>query len=211
MNLSMNSKKIKKTGSSKRTACIERKTKETQIKVFVNVDGSGTSKISTGIGFLDHMLSLLAKHGLFDLEVKAKGDLHIDRHHTNEDVGIALGQAFNKALGGKQGIRRYGFFYLPMDEALTRVAMDLSGRPSLHFRADLKMNQRIEAYKIEDAEHFLESFIRHAGINMHVDVLAGRQHHHIIESIFKAFAKALDMATALDPREKGIPSTKGIL
>ncbi len=194
-----------------RKAQVQRNTKETKIFSCINIDGSGVAKAKTGIGFLDHMLTLLAKHGMFDLEVKAQGDLAVDRHHTNEDVAICLGQAFLKALGNKTGIRRYGFFYVPMGEALTRVTLDISGRPSLFLKVDPKMNQRGEHYKLEDAEHFLESFAQQAGINMHVDVLAGKHHHHIIESIFKAFAKALDLATQIDLREKGIPSTKGIL
>lgn len=194
-----------------RSARLERRTKETFIRVSFNIDGGGRAKIKTGIGFLDHMLTLLAKHGLFDLEVAAKGDLHVDRHHTNEDVAICLGQAFSKALGQKEGIRRYGFFYVPMGEALARVSLDISGRPSLFLKNDAKMNQRGENYKIEDAEHFLESFALQSGINMHVDVLAGKHHHHVIEAIFKAFARALDQATQIDPREKGIPSTKGML
>lgn len=195
----------------KRTASLERNTKETKIKATFNIDGTGQSQVKTGIGFLDHMLTLLAKHGMFDIEVRAKGDLEVDRHHTNEDVAISLGQAFAKALGSKQGIRRYGFFYVPMDEALARVCLDISGRPSLHIKAEVKMNQRGENYKIEDAEHFLGSFAQQAGINLNVEVLAGKHHHHIIEAIFKAFAKALDAATQIDPREKGVPSTKGIL
>lgn len=206
----MKSKKIKQA-ARKRQASLERKTKETQIAVFFNIDGSGKIKVNTGIGFLDHMLTLLAKHGMFDIEVKAKGDLHVDRHHTNEDVAICLGLAFAKALGQKEGIRRYGFFYLPMGEALARVCLDISGRPSLFLKADLKLNQRGENYKLEDAEHFLESFSQQAGINMHVDVLAGKQHHHVIEAIFKGFARALDQACQIDVREKGIPSTKGTL
>jgi imidazoleglycerol-phosphate dehydratase len=190
---------------------VERKTKETRIRVYFGVDGTGRSKVKTGIGFLDHMLDLVAKHGMFDLEVSAQGDLDIDRHHTNEDVGITIGQALAKALGAKSGIRRYGFFYVPMGEALARVSLDISGRPSLHFQSDPKLNQRGEVYKLADAEHFLESLAQHAGINMHVEVLRGRQHHHVIEAVFKAFARALDQATQIDPREHGIPSTKGIL
>ncbi len=206
----MKREKSKKIGS-KREALIERNTKETKIRVFFRVDGHGSAKVKTGIGFLDHMLTLLAKHGMFDIEARAKGDLYVDRHHTNEDVAISLGQAFTKALGNKEGIRRYGFFYVPMDEALARVCLDISGRPSLFLKADIKMNQRGENYKLEDAEHFLGSFAQQAGININVEVLSGKHHHHIIEAIFKAFAKALDQATQMDPRERGIPSTKGIL
>ncbi len=206
----MKSKKSRKT-TCKRIATLERKTKETQIMVSFNIDGSGEAKVKTGIGFLDHMLTLLAKHGMFDIAVRAKGDLHVDRHHTNEDVAICLGQAFAQALGNKEGIRRYGFFYLPMGEALARICLDISGRPSLFISADLKLNQRGENYKLEDTEHFLESFAQQAGINMHVEVLAGKHHHHVIEAIFKGFARALDQATQIDLREKGIPSTKGTL
>ncbi|OGW68784.1 MAG: imidazoleglycerol-phosphate dehydratase [Omnitrophica bacterium GWA2_50_21] len=206
----MKSKKVSPLKSA-RSAVVERNTKETRISVRLNIDGCGDAKVRTGIGFLDHMLVLLAKHGMFDVDVKAKGDLHIDRHHTNEDVAITLGQAFSKALGNKAGIKRYGFFYAPMGEALSRVCLDISGRPSFYFRCDLKLNQRGENYKLEDAEHFLESFAQQAGINMHVDVLAGKQHHHAIEAVFKSFARALDQASQIDAREKGIPSTKGAL
>jgi len=195
----------------KRNVCLQRHTKETKISVTLGIDGTGKSKISTGIGFLDHMLELFARHGKFDLEIKARGDLRVDRHHTNEDTGIALGKAFTSALKEKTGIVRYGFFCVPMGEALARVALDLSGRPSFYFRSEFKLNQRAEPYKIEDAEHFLESFSQAAGINLHIDVLAGRQLHHVLEAVFKALARALDQATQIDPRERGIPSTKGVL
>ncbi|HNV86687.1 MAG TPA: imidazoleglycerol-phosphate dehydratase HisB [Candidatus Omnitrophota bacterium] len=195
----------------KRKACLQRKTKETRISVTLGLDGTGRYRVSTGIGFLDHMLELFAKHGKFDLEIAAKGDLHVDRHHTNEDTGLALGKAFAAALKEKTGITRYGFFCAPMGEALVRVALDLSGRPSFYFRSGLKLNQRSEPYKIEDAEHFLESLAQAAGINLHIDILAGRQLHHVLEAAFKALARALDQATRIDPREKGVPSTKGVL
>jgi len=203
--------KSKSKATKNRLASVKRKTRETAIQAKILIDGAGKSKIKTGVGFLDHMLELFTKHGFFDIELSAKGDLHVDRHHTNEDVAITLGQAFAKALGTKKGIRRYGFFYLPMDETLARVCLDISARPSLFFRVASKINERGELYKMEDAEHFLQSFSAHAGLNMHVDVLAGKQHHHVIEAIFKAFARALDMATQLDAREHSIPSTKGIL
>ncbi len=195
-----------------RKAQIKRTTAETDIKLALNIDGSGKSRIHTGMPFLDHMLTLLAKHGLMDLDVKAKGDLHVDIHHTNEDVGIVLGQAFRKALGSKAGIRRYGCFAVPMDEVLARVTLDISGRPSVfvHQAKGVK-HSRLENYSFHDSVEFLRSFCLHAGINMHVEVLTGHDAHHIIEGVFKAVAKALDMATTIDPRVKGIPSTKGSL
>jgi imidazoleglycerol-phosphate dehydratase len=204
----------------KRTALIKRKTKETQIRGRLTLDGGGKSSISTGIGFLDHMLELFAKHGLFDLQVKAKGDLHIDLHHTNEDLGLALGQAFRQALGEKRGIRRMGSAFVPMDETLARVRVvaDVSGRP--HFRldwvpgrkqAEFRRGGRI-SYGIEDAKHFLESFSARSGLTLHVDVLkAGGDAHHLLESVFKALGRALREAVELDSRVKGVPSTKGKL
>ena len=204
----------------KRTALIERKTKEAQIRGRLNLDGAGKSSVSTSIGFLDHMLELFAKHGLFDLRVKAKGDLHIDLHHTNEDLGLALGDAFRQALGEKKGIRRMGSAFVPMDETLARVRVvaDVSGRP--HFRWDwaakngealFRRGGRI-AYGLEDAKHFLESFSARSGLTLHVDVLkAGGDAHHMLESVFKALGRALREAVDLDPRVKGVPSTKGKL
>ncbi len=204
----------------KRTVLIDRKTKEVQIRGRLNLDGSGKSSISTGIGFLDHMLELFAKHGLFDLEVKAKGDLHIDLHHTNEDLGLALGQAFRKALGEKRGIRRMGSAFVPMDETLARVRVvaDVSGRP--HFRLDwapgrkpgeFRRGGRV-AYGLEDAKHFLESFSARSGLTLHVDVLkAGGDAHHMLEAVFKALGRALREAVELDARVRGVPSTKGKL
>jgi imidazoleglycerol-phosphate dehydratase len=189
---------------------VERKTKETRIRVSLDVDGQGRSRIDTGIGFLDHMLSLFARHGLFDLDVQAKGDLEIDIHHTNEDVAICLGQAFGKALGDKKGIQRFGFYYVPMGEALVRVVLDISGRPSL-FLKSLDNTDKKERYKLADAEHFLESFAQQCGINMNIAYLEGKHHHHILEALFKALGRALRQATQIDPREKGIPSTKGTL
>ncbi len=199
------SKKIRK-------ADVKRKTAETDIKISLTIDGRGRSMITTGMPFLDHMLTLLSKHGLFDLNVKAIGDLHVDIHHTNEDVGITLGQAFTKALGDKKGIKRYGFFSVPMDETLVRVTLDFSGRPSLIINKSKGVTfSRLENYSFHDAGEFLHAFCQHAGINMHVEVVSGRDSHHIIEGTFKAAAKALDMATQIDPRVLGIPSTKGSL
>ncbi len=195
-----------------RKAEIHRKTTETDIKMKLVVGGQGQSRISTGMPFLDHMLTLLSKHGLFDLQVQAKGDLHVDIHHTNEDLGIVLGQALIKALGDKKGIRRYGFASIPMDEVLIRVTLDISGRPSLHIaKAKGVRFSRLENYSFHDAMEFMKAFCQHAGINMHVEVLSGHDSHHIIEGAFKATARALDIATQLDPRVKGVPSTKGSL
>ena len=196
----------------KRTAQIKRETKETKILIDLNLDGSGKYQVSTGIPFLDHMLSALAKHGLFDLTVKAKGDLEIDIHHTNEDVGIVLGQAFAKALGDKKGIRRFGFFSIPMDEALVRATLDFSGRPSVHVFKD-KKNKLISSaqYTFHDGTEFLRAFVQHAGINLIVEIISGDDDHHVTEAMFKAVAKSLDVATQLDPRVKGSPSTKGSL
>ncbi len=204
----------------KRAAVIERKTKETQIRGRLNLDGEGKSSISTGVGFLDHMLELFAKHGLFDLQLKAKGDLHIDLHHTNEDIGLALGEAFREALGDKKGIRRMGSAFVPMDETLARVRVvtDLSGRP--HFRLDWAAGRKPAEfsrggripYGLEDAKHFLESFSARSGLTLHVDVLkAGGDAHHLLESVFKALGRALREAVELDSRVKGVPSTKGKL
>lgn len=195
-----------------RKAAVKRKTSETDIQMTLAIDGRGKSSIGTGIPFLDHMLTLLSKHGLLDLEVRAKGDLHVDIHHTNEDVGITLGQALAKALGDKKGIRRYGFFSVPMDEALVSVTLDISGRPSLHIaKAKGVRFSRLENYSFHDSMEFMRAFCQHAGINMHVEVRAGQDSHHIIEGVFKAAARALDAATQMDPRVRGIPSTKGRL
>jgi len=198
----------------KRTSEINRKTKETEIAVKLNLDGKGKAKIKTGIGFLNHMLELFAYHGLFDLAIKAKGDLDVDTHHTNEDVGIALGQAFKKALGTKKGITRFGQSFVPMDEALSRarVVIDISGRPSLYFKNKVKMIRPAKGYDLNDCEEFLKSLVLHSGINMHVDILRGKDTHHCLESLFKALARALSEATRIEPRRgKKIPSTKGRL
>lgn len=196
----------------KRKAMVKRKTSETDIQIALTVDGKGKSKVDTQIPFLDHMLTLFAKHGLFDLELKARGDLDVDIHHTNEDIGIALGQALGKSLGLKKGIRRYGSFSVPMDEALILVTLDISGRPSLYVSKSKRVRlSRQPKYTFDDAVDFLRSFCHHSGINMHIRVLAGEDTHHIIEGIFKGIAKALDMATCRDPRVHDIPSTKGTL
>lgn len=195
-----------------RSAKINRKTRETDIALELVVDGSGVSKVKTGLPFLDHMLELFAKHGLFDLQVKAKGDLDVDIHHTNEDTGIVLGAALTKALGDKKGIRRYGFWSLPMDETLIRVSLDISGRPSLFVhQAEGVSFSRLENYSFHDAMEFMRAFCHHAGINMHIEVVKGKDSHHIIEGVFKCLTKALDSATQVDPRVQGVPSTKGLI
>lgn len=193
-----------------RKAKISRNTKETEISVELNIDGSGDYQINTPVPFLNHMLEAFSKHGLFDLSVKAEGDVEIDYHHTVEDVGIAIGEAFKKALGNKEGIRRYGHFTLPMDEVLTTAAVDFSGRPCMVYQSKLKAG-RIGDFDVELVPEWFQGFTNAALINLHLQVCYGRNRHHIVESMFKAFAKAVDMATQLDPRMKGIPSTKGAL
>ena len=193
-----------------RTAEVKRDTSETQIRVKLNLDGSGAGKLDTGVPFLDHMLDQVARHGVYDLEISAKGDLHIDAHHTVEDIGIALGQAFAQALGDKQGIRRYGHAYVPLDEALTRVVIDLSGRPGLEFKIDF-VRARIGEFDVDLVHEFFQGFINHAQVTLHIDNLKGDNAHHQAETAFKAFGRALRMATELDPRIKGVPSTKGSL
>lgn len=198
--------------NSQRKVEVRRTTQETDIRVQFNLDGSGKAVVKTGIPFLDHMLSSLAKHGLFDLSIQARGDLEVDIHHTNEDVGITLGQALTKALVDKKGIRRFGFFSVPMDEALVRVSLDISGRPSLYTLKQKGVRfSRLENYSFHDACEFFKAFVLHSGCNMAVEVATGHDSHHIIEAMFKATAKALDMATQRDSRVKGIPSTKGSL
>jgi imidazoleglycerol-phosphate dehydratase len=189
---------------------IRRKTKETDIRVRLNLDGSGTSKISTGLPFLDHMLTLFAKHGLFDLDVTCKGDLEIDDHHSVEDIAITLGQALVQALGDKVGIRRYGEAVVPMDEALCRSVIDLSGRFYLVYEAETR-RQKIGNFSVELAEHFWRSLAETAKFNLHIDCLRGRNTHHILEGTFKASARALRQAVDRDPRVTGVPSTKGSL
>lgn len=196
----------------KRHASVTRKTRETDISLRLNVDGQGRSKLSTGIPFLDHMLELFSKHGLFDLEVKASGDLSVDIHHTNEDIGITLGNALAKALAGKEQIRRYGFFSVPMDESRVSVTLDISGRPSLHVAKDPGVRfSRLANYSFHDAMEFMRAFCLHSGINMHIEVHSGRDTHHIVEAVFKAVSRALDTAVQIDPRVFGVPSTKGVL
>lgn len=194
-----------------RKASIRRVTKETAIEVAVNLDGSGTSSISTGIGFFDHMLDLLARHARIDLVVKAKGDLHIDQHHTTEDVGIALGQAVKQALGDMKGITRYADVHLPMDEALVRVVIDISGRPFLVFKADFNRD-KIGAFDTELVREWFQAFAMNAGITLHAELLYGANDHHISEACFKGLARALRAAVAIDPRARDeVPSTKGTL
>jgi imidazoleglycerol-phosphate dehydratase len=194
-----------------RTADVTRNTNETQIRVALNLDGAGQAKLATGIGFFDHMLDQIARHGLIDLDIDCKGDLHIDGHHTVEDVGITLGQAVAKAVGDKKGLRRYGHAYVPLDEALSRVVVDFSGRPGLHMRVNFKSGM-IGAFDTQLAYEFFQGFSNHAGVTLHIDNLEGDNAHHQCETIFKAFARALRMALEIDPRAAGvIPSTKGSL
>ncbi len=193
-----------------RKAVVKRKTRETDIELSLGLDGGGRSKIATGIGFLDHMLTSFATHGRFDLEVKGKGDLHVDAHHSVEDVGIALGQALKQALGDKAGIVRFGHAYCPLDEALSRCVIDLSGRPWLTFAVTFKA-QRVGDMPTELFEDFFWAVADHGRLNVHLDLIRGRNGHHIAETLFKASSRALAMAAALDPRVKGVPSTKGSL
>ena len=194
-----------------RQAKIDRRTSETKIAVEILIDGRGTSAIATKIPFFDHMLTLFARHSLCDLKVRADGDIEVDLHHTVEDTGIALGQAFTKALGDKRGIRRYGHAYLPMDETLARVVVDFSGRPFLEYRAPAGVATIGTAFSFTLIEEFLRAFSVHAGINLHVEILYGRDAHHMAEAVFKGLAKAVDAACQLDPRVEGVPSTKGSL
>ena len=194
-----------------RQAEITRHTAETQIRVVLDLDGTGAAKLSTGIGFFDHMLDQIARHGLIDLEVEAQGDLHIDGHHTIEDVGITLGQAMAKAVGDKKGLRRYGHAYVPLDEALSRVVVDFSGRPGLHMRVNFTSGM-IGTLDTQLVYEFFQGFVNHSGVTLHIDNLHGHNAHHQCETIFKAFARALRMALEIDPRAAGvIPSTKGTL
>lgn len=194
-----------------RTADLSRSTSETRIRVALNLDGSGRAQLATGIGFFDHMLEQIARHGLVDLTVEAQGDLHIDGHHTVEDVGITLGQAFAQALGDKRGVRRYGHAYVPLDEALSRVAIDLSGRPGLVWEVPFT-RAMVGEFDVDLAHEFFQGFVNHAGVTLHVDNLRGANAHHQCETVFKAFGRALRMAVEPDARAAGsIPSTKGSL
>ena len=193
-----------------RQAQINRNTNETQIRVALDLDGSGRSALATGVPFLDHMLDQIARHGVFDLDVKAAGDLHIDAHHTVEDIGITIGQAFAKAVGNKSGVRRYGHAYVPLDEALSRVVVDLSGRPGLVCKVDF-VRARIGEFDVDLMHEFFQGFVNHALVTLHIDNLRGDNAHHQAETVFKAFGRALRMAVEIDPRTQGVPSTKGSL
>jgi len=194
-----------------RTGAVTRNTAETEISVSVNLDGKGRSKLATGVPFLDHMLDQVARHGLLDLEIEAKGDLHIDAHHTVEDIGIAVGQAIAKAIGEKRGVRRFGHAYVPLDEALSRVVIDFSGRPGLEFNVAF-VRARIGEFDVDLVHEFFQGFVNHAQVTLHVDNLRGTNAHHQAETVFKAFARALRMAVETDPRAgREVPSTKGTL
>lgn len=194
-----------------RSAKVSRNTLETQIGVELSLDGSGKAKLDTGLPFLEHMLDQIARHGLIDIDILAKGDLHIDAHHTVEDIGITLGQAFNQAVGDKKGLRRYGHAYVPLDEALSRVVLDISGRPGLVFNCEF-VRDSVGEFEVDLISEFFQGFVNHALVTLHIDNLAGNNAHHQAETIFKAFGRALRMALELDPRMVGVmPSTKGTL
>lgn len=196
---------------TERKAEVRRDTQETRIEVKVNLDGTGLSRLQTGLPFLDHMLDQVARHGVIDLAIEAEGDLHVDAHHTVEDVGITLGQTLAKALGSKQGIRRYGHAYVPLDEALSRVVVDFSGRPGLHYHIDFP-RARISDFDVDLFQEFFQGFVNHAMVTLHIDNLCGKNAHHIAETVFKAFGRAVRMAVEMDPRMQGqLPSTKGSL
>ena len=196
---------------AERKAEISRETLETQISVSINLDGSGKANFETGVAFLDHMMDQIARHGMIDMDIRAMGDLHIDAHHTVEDIGITLGQAFSKAMGDKKGITRYGHSYVPLDEALSRVVIDFSGRPGLEFDVDFKRGM-IGEFDVDLFHEFFQGFVNHANATLHIDNLRGNNAHHIAETIFKAFGRAVRMAIEPDPRMQGIlPSTKGAL
>ena len=194
----------------KREAHVTRNTLETQISVKLNLDGSGNSRLATQVPFLDHMLDQIGRHGVFDMEIEARGDLHIDAHHTVEDIGITLGQAFSRAIGDKKSVRRYGHAYVPLDEALSRVVVDLSGRPGLELNVEF-VRARIGEFDVDLVHEFFQGFVNHAQVTLHVDNLRGTNAHHQAETVFKAFGRALRMAVELDPRIAGVPSTKGSL
>ncbi len=197
--------------SSLRQAEVQRKTNETEISIFLNIDGSGKSNIDTGVPFLDHMLHQISSHGLFDLNIKAKGDIEIDDHHTNEDVGIALGKAFSKSLGDRKGINRFGHFLAPLDEALIQVTLDCSGRPHLSYNLNIQ-SSKIGSYDTELVREFFIAFVNNSGITLHINQLQGVNAHHIVEASFKAFSRAVRMATEIDKRRsETIPSSKGML
>jgi imidazoleglycerol-phosphate dehydratase len=196
---------------AERRAQVTRNTKETQIQVTLNLDGTGAAKFNTGLPFLEHMLEQVARHGLMDISIEAKGDLHIDAHHTVEDIGITLGQAMAKAAGDKRGIRRYGHAYVPLDEALSRVVVDFSGRPGLTYAVEFP-RARIHDFDVDLLREFFQGFVNHAQVTLHLDSLRGKNAHHVAETVFKAFGRALRMALELDPRVGDvIPSTKGSL
>jgi imidazoleglycerol-phosphate dehydratase len=195
---------------SRRDAQVSRTTLETQIDVRLNLDGTGSSRLATQIPFLDHMIDQIARHAVFDLEIEARGDLHIDAHHTVEDIGITFGQAFAKAVGDKKGVRRYGHAYVPLDEALCRVVVDLSGRPGLEFNIEFA-RARIGEFDVDLVHEFFQGFVNHAQVTLHIDNLRGTNAHHQAETAFKAFGRALRMAVEIDPRTAGVPSTKGSL
>ncbi len=194
-----------------RTAEITRKTKETELLVHINLDGSGVTEVHTGIGFFDHMLDAFGRHGLFDLRITAKGDLHVDGHHTVEDTGIALGQAIAKALGDRAGIRRYGDATVPLDESVVRSVVDVSGRPHLEYHIDIPKWQLIGDFDVFLTPEFFRALVVNAGLTAHMDLIRGENPHHIVEAAVKSFARALDAATTIDPRVRGVPSTKGVL
>ncbi len=195
----------------RRSASVTRNTLETQVRVVIGLDGTGQAQLATGVPFLDHMLDQVARHGLIDLDVNANGDRHIDDHHTVEDIGITLGQAFAQALGDKKGLRRYGHAYVPLDEALSRVVLDLSGRPGLEFHVDFTRG-RIGEFDVDLFREFFQGFVNHAGVTLHIDNLRGINAHHQAETVFKAFGRALRMAVEIDPRlGDALPSTKGAL
>ncbi|MBN1567522.1 MAG: imidazoleglycerol-phosphate dehydratase HisB [Acidobacteria bacterium] len=195
---------------NERKADISRETNETKIAITLNLDGNGLSNVKTGVEFLDHMLNLFAKHGLFDLDISCEGDLGVDAHHSVEDIGICLGLAFEKALGDKKGLVRFAHSYFPMDETLARVVADLSGRPYLIYSAKIE-RERVGSLDAELIEEFWKAFVAHGRINLHIELLYGRNTHHIFEAIFKAAARALCLATRIDPRVEGVPSTKGVI
>lgn len=194
-----------------RSAEVSRKTRETRIQLRVDIDGTGQAQVTTGIGFFDHMLTALARHGLMDLDVECTGDLDVDGHHTVEDVGIVLGQAIAQALGDRAGIRRYAEASVPLDEAVVRVVMDVSGRPYFAYQVDIPKWQMLGDYDVFLTPEFFRAVVHNAGLTVHIDLIRGENPHHIVEATFKAFARALDSATAFDPRVTGVPSTKGLL